>query len=263
MGDLAGKTAFVTGAGAGIGRAIALEWSGRGGTVAVSDMSAENARGVAAEIAAAGGTAHSYQLDVRNVDEIRRAIAAAAALGGGIDALFNVAGTNLAKNVEECADDEWHMILETNLSSVYRCSKYVLPELRRRGVGAIVNVSSTAGVMAESRCAAYSASKAAILNLTRNMAIDFAKENIRVNAVCPGGTWTPRIEGYMQRTGRTKETGASCPMNRFAEPAEIARPAVFLASSDASFVTGAVLTIDGGKTAGYRVAALDELETAT
>lgn len=259
MRDLNGKVAFVTGAGAGIGRAIALAWAERGGSVAVTDRSEDDARRVAGEVENAGGTARAFRLDVTRLDEICGTVAAAAELAGGIDALFNVAGTNLAKNVEECSDDEWHAIMDTNLTSVYRCSKYVLPELRRRGGGAIVNVSSVAGVMAESRCAAYSASKAGVLNLTRNMAMDFARENIRVNAVCPGGTWTPRIEEYMRRTSRDRTSGASCPMNRFAEPEEIARPAVFLASGDASFITGAVLTVDGGKTAGFRVAALDDL----
>jgi meso-butanediol dehydrogenase/(S,S)-butanediol dehydrogenase/diacetyl reductase len=259
MHDFGGKVAFVTGAGAGIGRAVARLWAQRGGDVVVTDRNEADAQAVAAEIVADGGRAYPFRLDVSNLDDIRATVDAAAVRAGAIDALFNVAGTNLPKRVDEISDDEWLMQMDTNLSSVYRCSKYVIPALRQRGGGAIVNVASVAGIMGEGRCSGYSASKAGVVNLTRNMALDFARENIRVNAICPGGTWTPRIEQYMERTGLTRDTGSSCPMNRFAEPEEIAQPAIFLASQEASFITGAVLAVDGGKTAGFYVESLERM----
>jgi meso-butanediol dehydrogenase / (S,S)-butanediol dehydrogenase / diacetyl reductase len=256
--DFAGKVAFITGAGAGIGRAIAIEWARRGGTPIVTDLVADLARDTAAEIEKSGGRrAHAMALDVKRRDDIRDAIAAAARLGPGIDALFNVAGTNLPKNVEEIEDEEWGSIIETNLTSIYRCSKHAIPEIRKRGGGAIVNIASIAGVMGENRCSAYSASKGGVVLLTRNMAMDFAVDNIRVNAVCPGSTRTPRIEEYWRRAGQ--QGVATCPMKRYAEPEEIALPAVFLASSGASYITGAALVVDGGMTAGFHIAAFDKL----
>ncbi len=258
--NFAGKVAFVTGAGAGIGRAIALEWARRGGIVVATDMNPDAARSVAGEIEHQGGRAFNLGLDVKSLDAIRAAFASAASRAGGIDVLFNVAGTNLMKNVEEMADEEWYSIIDTNLSSVYRCSKQAVPEIRKRGGGAIVNIASIAGIMAENRCAAYSASKGGVVLLTRNMAMDFAPYNIRVNAICPGSTRTPRIEGYMRaRPGHERAIADLCPLKRFAEPEEIARPAVFLASDDASYVTGAALVVDGGLTAGFKLPLFEEL----
>jgi NAD(P)-dependent dehydrogenase (short-subunit alcohol dehydrogenase family) len=253
--DLTDKIAFVTGAGAGIGRAIAMEWTRRGGIALVSDMAGDDAKSVAAEITEAGGRAHAFTVDVRELDQIRTGMAAAIESAGGLDVLFNVAGTNLPRNVEELEDEEWHRIIDTNLTSVYRCAKIAIPEIRKRGGGAIVNTASIAGIMGENRCASYVASKGGIVMLTRNMAMDFAPDNIRVNAICPGATRTPRIESYWKRAG--KQSAPDCPMERYAEPEEIARPAVFLASPDASYVTGAALVVDGGMTAGFRIPSFD------
>lgn len=255
--DIRGKIAFVTGAGAGIGRAIAHEWAARGGIVVVTDVDGVAAQTVGEEL----GAGHfCLPLDVRSGDAIRQALQQAVSRTGGLDVLFNVAGTNLPKNAEEIEDDEWLRIMDINLNSVYRCSKQAIPEMRKRGGGAIVNVASIAGIMAENRCSAYSASKGGVVLLTRNMAMDFAKDNIRVNAVCPGATMTPRIRSYMaNEPEHQKEMEEMCPMKRFADPAEIARPAVFLASSDASYITGAALVVDGGLTSGFRIAAFDRM----
>lgn len=254
-----GKVAFITGGGAGIGRAIALEWARRGGIPAISDM---NGAAAVQALADAGGSGEAMQLDVTQGEAIRESIAQVAARRGGIDVLFNVAGTNLPKNVEEIAEAEWYRILDTNLTSVYRCSHHAIPLLRQRGGGAIVNVASIAGIMAENRCSAYSASKGAVVMLTRNMAMDFARDNIRVNAVCPGATLTPRIESYMaNQPEHRREMEEMCPMKRFARPEEIAAPAVFLASAAASYITGASLVVDGGLTAGFRIAAFDRMKS--
>jgi NAD(P)-dependent dehydrogenase (short-subunit alcohol dehydrogenase family) len=258
-GEFQGKVAFITGAGAGIGRAVASEWAARGGIAAVSDVNGGAATQTLADI---GGRGAAFEVDVSQLPAIRLAIDQTVRQCGGIDVLFNVAGVNMPKNVEELDEFDWYRIIDTNLSSVYRCSKYVIPEIRRRGGGAIVNVASIAGVMAENRCSAYTASKGGVVMLTRNMAMDFAADGIRVNAVCPGATLTPRIESYMAlEPEHRKEMEQMCPLKRFATPQEIAKPAVFLASSDASYITGASLVVDGGLTAGFRIAAFDRMKS--
>jgi NAD(P)-dependent dehydrogenase (short-subunit alcohol dehydrogenase family) len=258
--DFGGKTAFITAGAAGIGREIALGWIARGGRAFVTDRDGEALDALAAEVRRQGGRIATMVLDVRDRGGIVEAVATAAKELDGLDALFNVAGTNLPRNVEEIEDDEWHAILETNLSSVYRCSKQVIPHLRRKGGGAIVNVASVAGIVAENRCSAYTASKGGVVLLTKNMAMDFAKHNIRVNAICPGSTRTPRTERYWKSspTG-TSELAGMTPMRRSAEAAEIAKPALFLASSDASYITGSILVVDGGLTAGFVVPTFEKM----
>ncbi|TAL75623.1 MAG: SDR family oxidoreductase [Burkholderiaceae bacterium] len=260
MTDFAGKGALVTGAGSGIGKAIALGFAHHGGIPLVTDRDESLAREVVAEIVAAGGRADAMGLDVRDTDGICAAVEASVELAGRLDVLFNVAGINIPKNVEMINEDEWHSVMDVNVTAVYLASKYSIPHMRRRGGGAIVNIASIAGIMAENRCSAYSASKGAVVLLTRNMAMDFAGDGIRVNAVCPGSTRTPRTEGYWQKSPIGKsEMAEMCPMKRSAEPEEIARPALFLASADASYITGAVLAVDGGMTAGFVVPTFERM----
>lgn len=257
---LTDRVAIVTGGGAGIGEAIATEWALEGGCAIVADLDATAAEDVVNRIRQSGGQAASVRADVKNVDDIRSMVRSGIALWGRVDALFNVAGTNMPKTVEEMEDPDWYHIIDTNLTSVYRCSKYALPEMRRQGAGAIVNIASTAGILAENRCSAYTASKGGVIALTRNMAMDYARYNIRVNAICPGATLSPRFRAYLERTpGHKKAIEGLCPMKRVARPEEIAEPAVFLASDAASFITGAVLVVDGGLTAGIFVAIFDQM----
>ncbi|WP_338617400.1 SDR family NAD(P)-dependent oxidoreductase [Pigmentiphaga sp. CHJ604] len=258
--DFEGKTAFVTAGGSGIGRCIALEAAARGATVLVSDRSGQLAEQVAADIRQAGGKARALELDVRDTQRLLDAVDAAAEPANGLDLLFNVAGINIPKNVEHMDEDEWSAVMDVNLNSVYRACRQAIPHMRRRGGGAIINIASIAGIMAENRCGAYSASKGGVVLLTRNMAMDFARDNIRVNAVCPGSTRTPRTQSYWRSspTGKS-EMAELCPMKRSAEPEEIARPAVFLASDGASYITGAALVVDGGMTAGFRIPTFDRM----
>jgi meso-butanediol dehydrogenase / (S,S)-butanediol dehydrogenase / diacetyl reductase len=255
-----GRTAIVTAGGAGIGEAIAQEWYRGGGRVVVGDLDRASAQRVAAAIRADGGQALGLPMDVNQPDSVQALInAALVTFGGTIDALFNVAGGSLAKRVDEMADEDWYRVLDLNLTSIYRCSKHVIPFFRRNGGGAIVNVASTAGIMAENRCSAYSAAKGGALLLTRNMAMDYARDNIRVNAICPGSTLTPRIQAWLDRyPGHENLMDSICPMKRYALPEEIAKPAVFLASDDASYITGASLVVDGGMTAGIRFSIFED-----
>lgn len=256
---VAGRAAIVTAAGAGIGRAISIEWSMQGGSVIVADLHLEAAQATADAVREAGGAAVAVALDVTDPDGMPDAVAAAMGEYGHIDALFNVAGASLPKRVDEMDDADWYRMIDINLTSVYRCSKHVIPELRRVGGGSIVNIASTAGLLAENRCSAYSAAKGGVLLLTRNMAMDYAGDGIRVNAVCPGSTMTPRIRDYLERVpGHDDLMDGLCPMKRYAEPEEIARPAVFLASDGASYITGATLAVDGGMTAGKHFAIFED-----
>jgi meso-butanediol dehydrogenase/(S,S)-butanediol dehydrogenase/diacetyl reductase len=257
--EFSGQVALITAAAAGIGQAIADEWTRRGGVAVVADIDEQRVNATARDLTARGRIAYAIGMDVASRAEIERGTAWAVEKAGGIDVLFNVAGINIPKNIEEMQDDEWTRIFDVNVTSVYRASRQVIPQMRRRGGGAIVNVSSIAGVLAEGRCGAYSASKGAVILLTRNMALDFAKDNIRVNAICPGSTRTPRTEGYWEKSATGKsELAEACPMRRSAAPEEIAKPAVFLASRDASYITGSTLVVDGGLTAGFRVPSLEK-----
>ncbi len=253
------RVAIVTAAGAGIGRAIAIEWATRGGSVIAADLHLDAAKATVEAVRKAGGDAVAVALDVTDPDGMPNAVTVAAREYGRIDALFNVAGASLPKRVDEMDDEDWYRMIDINLTSVYRCSKYVIPELRKVGGGSIVNIASTAGLLAENRCSAYSAAKGGVLLLTRNMAMDYAGDGIRVNAVCPGSTMTPRIRDYLDRVpGHDDLMDGLCPMKRYAEPEEIARPAVFLASDDASYITGATLAVDGGMTAGKHFAIFED-----
>jgi NAD(P)-dependent dehydrogenase (short-subunit alcohol dehydrogenase family) len=258
--DLAGQVAIVTAGGAGIGEAIAFEWCRRGGRAIVGDLDGNAARAVAETICAQEGEAIGFAMDVNQPDSIAELISAAERnFNGGLSALFNVAGGSLAKRVDEMEDHDWYRVIDLNLTSVYRCSKPAIAAMRKGGGGAIVNIASTAAIAAENRCSAYTAAKGGVVLLTRNMAIDFADANIRVNAVCPGSTMTPRIQGWLDRhPGHEDLMDRICPMKRYALPSEIAKPAVFLASDDASYITGASLVVDGGMTAGVRLSIFED-----
>lgn len=247
---ITGKVAVVTAGGAGIGRAIVELWAAQGGHVAVIDIDAAAAEEAATAARKCGVEAVAITLDVTDVEAIRRMVPGVVAQMGGIDALFNVAGTNLFKDVEQSEEEDWTLILDTNVKSVARCSKYIIPEIRKRGGGAIVNVASIMGLVASPRDAAYSTSKGAVIQLTRSMGADFAKDNIRTNAICPGFTLTPRARRYLEAMpNEMKQLGNLSPMQRMAEPEEMAHPAVFLASAGASYVNGTALVVDGGITA--------------
>lgn len=248
-----GMVALITGAGTGIGAAIAGRFAGAGVSVVVNGRRPEYIRGIAAEtggICISGDTADP---------EIRvAAVQAAKKRFGGLDILVNNAGIVCPGNVLTETDADWRNTLETNLNGVRQMARAAIPAMLERGAGAIVNVSSMAGITGFPGIASYVASKTAVIGLTRSMAVDFGPRNIRVNAVCPGWVRTPMAEEEMaalaaERNIPVAEAWHLCtryyPLGRMAEPDEVAACVEFLASAAASFVTGVALCVDGGGSA--------------
>jgi NAD(P)-dependent dehydrogenase (short-subunit alcohol dehydrogenase family) len=255
MADLHGQSVIVTGAANGIGRAIALAFAAAGARVVVGDVLAEDGAQVVAAITDDGGSALFVEADVSKVDDARRLVATTVARFGGVDVLVNnagVGGTRLP--VHELEPEDFDRVIGVNLRGTFLCSKFAIPHLLAGGTGRIVNTASTYGVIAAPLSAAYCASKAAIINLTRQMAIDYGPQGLRVNALCPGyidtglGRRGPTLTPAEYEAANTvRETAAAIqPLGRQGSPAEVAGVAVFLASQEASFITGAIFPVDGG-----------------
>ncbi len=248
---LAGKACLVTGAGSGIGRATAVRFASEGARVAASDVRTEAAEATAREI---GDAAMPVRIDVTSSASVAAGIDSVCAAFGGLDVIVNNAGVTIVGAAHELSEDEWDRELATNLKSVYLVSKAVWPRLLARGGGAIVNTASIAGLWAIPADAAYCASKAGVIMLTKCMALDGAKAGIRVNCVCPGYTQTPMIEGYFQDQPDPDEARRLAerlhPLGRLGRPEDIADAIVYLASDEAAWVTGTALVVDGGLTSG-------------
>ena len=276
---LAGKTAIVTGGGRGIGRGIALAFAREGANVAVAARTAEQVNAVAREIESLGRRTFPIVADVSNSADIQLIIKETVTHLGGIDILVNNAGGASLGDVVEITEENWNHCIDLNLGSTFMGSKYAIPEMRKRGGGSIINMSSTRGVSARPKNAAYGAAKAAIIHLTKSMAIDFAADDIRVNCICPGAIATERnrqlveviddpaaFEEFLsdfddERQRRYRQLrddpaalhgllGGNAPLNRRGTADEIGRTAVFLSSDDASYITGAIIMVDGGRSAG-------------
>jgi len=249
--SFAGKVALVTGGGTGIGRASAVLFAQAGASVAVVDCAKDAAEETCALIGAAGGTALCVPADVTVADEVAAAVATVVDRFGGLDVAHNNAGTSgTPTTVADCSEAEWDRVLALNLKGVWLCMKYEIPELRRRGGGAVVNTSSGAGLIGFAGLPAYVASKHGVIGLTKSAALELAKSNIRVNAICPGTTVTPMIEQYIGGDpGTERAMRATCPNGRMAQPEEIAAAAVWLCSEAASYVSGVALPVDFGAVA--------------
>jgi NAD(P)-dependent dehydrogenase (short-subunit alcohol dehydrogenase family) len=244
------KVAVVTGGAHGIGRATALRLASEGARVAVLDVRDDEGEHVALECGDAGGAGHYYHCDVTDPDVVATVIQLIAADLGPIDVLHANAGRLRAGTVLETDLDEWSRILTVNVTGMYLVIRAAIPVMRH-GDGAIVTTGSISGLFGEPALAAYTASKAAVVNMTRSLAIDLATDGIRVNCVCPGWVDTgfndPQFEhDQMTADDITALIDRTVPMRRQGEPAEIAAAVAFLASSDASYITGQTLVVDGG-----------------
>lgn len=255
MDGLNGKSIVVTGGGSGIGRATALSLARSGCKVTIADISQSAADAVAGEITAAGGTGQAIAANVTLEDDVRRLIDAAVAAYGGLQGAVNAAGVpQVGKPIHEVSLDEWDRCHAVNLRGLFICNKYEILAMLDQGQGqrggAIVNIASTAAMVGFPNGAEYCASKAGVMGLVRGAAIDLATRGIRINAVLPGGTLTPMLKGAMANDpGLEPALAAVHPMNRFAQPEEIAAMACFLVSDAASFATGGAYPVDGGHTA--------------
>jgi len=248
--SLQGKVAVVTGAASGIGRAIATRLAEMGAAVVVLDKNAEGGRETVSLVAQSGGEASFIPCDVSSAADCRAAIQQIIATHGRIDILCNNAGVTVRKDVVALEEKEWDSVLDVTLKSVYLLSREVVPHMIRRGGGAIINTGSGWSLKGGPQAVAYCAAKAGVLNLTRAMAIDHGKHNIRVNCVCPGDVDTPMLASECRQLGESPDQfmkeAANRPLNRVGTPEDVANVVLFLASGMSQWITGSSIVVDGG-----------------
>lgn len=249
-GSFVGKVAFVTGGGTGIGRAAALAFAREGANVVVADVSEEGNQETARMIEDAGTQALALRCDVARAEEVKAALDKTADAFGRLDFAFNNAGVEQPiRQAADIAEEEWNRIINIDLRGVFLCMKYEIPLMLKQGAGVIVNTSSGAGVKGIAGQAAYCAAKFGLIGLTKAAALDYAKSNVRINAVCPGIIQTPMMDRFSGGTpeGRARVI-AQEPVGRMGKPEEIAAAVVWLCSDAAAFVVGHAMVIDGGQT---------------
>jgi NAD(P)-dependent dehydrogenase (short-subunit alcohol dehydrogenase family) len=241
---LAGKVVLITGATAGIGMATAKLFAERGATLLLTGRNTEAGDALATEC-----SAQFLAADVANPNTPSRLMAWAEQTHGRLDILVNNAGILFQGDSQACTDEQWDLTLAVNVTAVFRLSRAAVPIMALQGGGAIVNVSSDWGLVAAKQAVAYGTSKGAIIQLTRSMAVDHARQKIRVNAVCPGDTDTAMLRSEASSESQLRDMAEAIPLGRLGQPRDVAAAIAFLASDDASFITGAMLPVDGGNSA--------------
>jgi len=249
---LVNKVSIITGAGAGIGREIALFFAREGAKVVVADLDLKEGTKTSDIIKRDGGEAAIVLTDVSKESDVKNMVKTTLDIFGRLDILVNNAGIFSEGSVLETSESDWYRILGVNLNGVFLCIKYCIPEMIKGG-GVIVNISSEAGLVGIKNQVAYNVSKSGVIALTKSTALDFADKNIRVNCLCPGRTLTPLVEKVISTSENPENTrrilSEDRPLKRMGNPEEIAAGVVFLASDEASYATGSILSIDGGYTA--------------
>jgi len=247
---LENKVAVVTGGTSGIGEAICLLFAEEGASVVVAGRNESRGTEVADKIKAAGGKALFVRTDVAELESLEHLARVAVESFGRVDVLVNNAGMALVKSIVDTTEEEYDRVMDVNLKSIYRLSKLLLPQMLERGSGSVINVASQLALVAAPNFAVYAASKGAILNLSKAMALDCAKQGVRVNTLCPGAVETPLLMNQFKEEagpqGSFQDLVDLHPLGRIGRPGEIASAALFLATEDSSFVTGAPLVVDGG-----------------
>lgn len=250
---ITGKVALITGGTSGIGEATAILFAREGAKVAIVGRNEKRGHAVMAQILENGGKAIFVRTDVRKASECERAVQQTMSAFGRLDILFNNAGVFYPHNIVDCTEEEWDLQLDVNLKGTFLMSKFAVPHMIQQGSGVIINNSSGWGIAGGDSAVAYCASKGGVVLLTKAMAIDHGRQGIRVNCICPGDVDTPMLpEDARLRRLKWEDYLAGCadrPLGRIGTPDEIAKAALFLASDDSSFMTGAALVVDGGGTA--------------
>lgn len=246
---LSGKVALITGAASGIGRAAAGVFVGHGAQVVLADVNAAG-EDVAKEVRAAGGEAIFVRADVSRAQDVEALVAATVERYGRLDCAFNNAGIDgVLGCTADCTEENWDRVVAVNLKGVFLCMKHEIAQMLKQGGGAIVNTASVAGLVGVGQLPAYVASKHGVVGLSRAAAIEYAKQGIRVNALCPGAVRTPMIEDAIRQGVPEDTLDAMQPIGRIGAPAELAEAAAWMCSDKASFMTGHAMAVDGGLTA--------------
>ena len=246
---IAGKVCIVTGGGSGIGRAAAMAFAAAGATVVVANRTGSKAETVAAEIKAHGGQAVALQVDVSVGKEVQDLIGTTVASCGGLDILFSNAGISPNGTVTSISEEDWDTCLAVDLKSVFLGAKYAIPEMQKRGGGVIINTAGTLGIRPTRDKAAYGAAKAGVINLSKAIALDYGRDNIRCNVICPGYVDTP-LTAHIDVAARDAFLARSQALDGLISADEVAALAVYLASDAARMITGQSFVIDGGQQAG-------------